>query len=199
MFIQMVQGTCAQQDDMKMLVDDWCGEMADQPGWLGGTYGFTDDNQFVGVVRFDSKASCDAYCERGGSALWWAAASDLFDGTPEIHQSDDVSIMLDGGSDDAGFVQIMRGHVKDADRLRRMTTDQEMTAMLHQARPDVIGSTLIIEDDGTFIETIFFTSEDEARIGEKQEMPEAVADEMAEAMADVEYIDLHRPWFGRHH
>ena len=96
MFIQMVQGPCSHQDDMRMLVDDWCGDMADQPGWLGGTYGFSDDDRFVGVVRWDSKAACDAYCAREGSAWWWAGACEVMEGMPEIHQSEDVSMMLNG-------------------------------------------------------------------------------------------------------
>ena len=199
MFIQMVQGACGQQDDMRMLVDDWCGEMADQPGWLGGTYGFTDDDRFVGVVRWDSKAACDSYCAREGSAWWWAGACEVMDGDPEVHQSEDVTLMLQGGSDDAGFVQVMQGKVGDAELLRRLTSDQEMTAMLHQARPDIIGSTLIIEDDGTFVETIAFTDEASARVAEKKDMPAEVSADMETAMRDVNYIDLHHPWFGRHH
>ena len=38
--------------------------------------------------------------------MWWAGAEALFDGSCEIHESEDVSMMLDGGSDDAGFVQV---------------------------------------------------------------------------------------------
>lgn len=196
MFIQMVQGACAQQDDMRMLVDDWCGSMAERPGWLGGTYGFTDSGDFVGVVRFETAAACRDYRETDDAALWWASACEMFDGNPEIHQSEDVSIMLDGGADDAGFVQVMRGRVGDADKLRQLMTDQEMTSMLHEARPDIIGATLMIEDDGHFTETIAFTDEESARRGEQLEMPAEVAEEFQSAMAEVQYLDLHKPWFG---
>ena len=198
MFIQMVQGSCSRQDDMRMLVDNWCTDMATPPGWLGGTYGFTDEGNFVGVVRYDSREACLATCARPEAGMWWAGALDCFEGMPELHESSDTMMMLDGGSDDAGFVQIMRGRVGNVDKLRRMTGDTEMTAMLHQARPDIIGGTLAIEADGTFIETIAFTSEDEARVAEKQDMPAEVMADMAEAMADVQYVDLHRPWFRSH-
>jgi len=197
-FIQMVQGGSAQQDDMRMLVDDWCRGMAERPGWLGGTYGFTDDGTFVGVVRYESEAACREICATDDAALWWACAESLFSAGPEIHQSEDVSIMLDGGSDDAGFVQVMRGRVADADKLRRLMTDQAMTSMLHQARPEIIGGTLLIEDDGSFTETIAFTDELAARRGEAMDMPAEVAAEFEGAVADVQYFDLHRPWFGHH-
>ena len=198
MFIQMVQGRCSRQEDMRMVVDDWCTSMASQPGWLGGTYGFTDDSSFIGVVRFDSQDACERACERDDAGMWWAAAAQCFDSGPELHESSDVTMMLNGGSDDAGFVQIMRGRVGNVDKLRRMTGDTEMTNMLSQARPDIIGATLAIEDDGHFIETIAFTSEAEAREREQMEMPAEVAGDMAEAMAEVEYLDLHRPWFRSH-
>jgi len=198
-FIQMVQGACSQEDDMRMLVDEWCERMGDVPGWLGGTYGFTDDGHFVGVVRYESATACKETCAASDAGAWWAAAEEMFDRPPEIHQSEDVMIMLDGGSDAAGFVQVMRGKVGNSDTLRRIMTDQDMTSMLHQARPDILGATMLIEDDGTFTETISFTDEDSARKGETMEMPAEVAADLQEAMAEVDYYDLHKPWFGRHH
>jgi len=199
MFIQMVQGRCSRHDEMRGVVDDWCAMMADRPGWLGGTYGFTDDGRFVGVVRFDSSDACQESSTGDGAAMWWAGAEALFDGPCRIHESEDVSMMLDGGSDSAGFVQVMRGRVGDADTLRHITSDTQMTSMLHEARPEIIGATLAMEPDGTFLETIAFTDEDSARKGEQLDMPQEVRDQLMAAMTDVEYLDLHQPWFATHH
>ena len=33
-------------------------------GWLGGTYGFTDDNTHVGMVRFDSRETAARHSTR---------------------------------------------------------------------------------------------------------------------------------------
>lgn len=198
MFIQMVQGRCDRQDEMRGLVDDWCGAMADQPGWLGGTYGFTDDGRFVGIVRFENSTVCRNNASTSDAAMWWAGAEALFEGSCEIHESEDVSMMLDGGSDDAGFVQVMRGTVADADKFRHVMTDTEMTNMLHQARPEIIGATLAMEPDGTFIETVAFTDEASARKGEQTDMPAEMQSEFESAMTDVEYLDLHHPWFAAH-
>lgn len=198
MFIQMVQGGCAQQDDMRMLVDDWCKAMSERPGWLGGTYGFTDDGSFVGVVRYESAAACRELCSSDDAALWWACAETLFTGAPEIHQSEDVAIMLEGGSDDAGFVQVIQSRVKPENRARLLDLVQREEAELSKYRPDVIGGTIAIDEDGVVTETVAFTSESEARIGEKREMPAEVAQQFDEQMTlveDVTYIDLHHPWF----
>ena len=43
---------------------------------------------------------------------------------------------------------------------------------LHQARPEILGGTIAIEPDGTFTQTVAFTTEDAAREGESTEMPE---------------------------
>jgi hypothetical protein len=199
--MQMVTGACARQDEMRAVVDDWCADMAMRDGWLGGTYGFTDDDQFVGIVRFSSQRAYDACCASTDAGAHWAGALLCFDATPEIHQSEDVTIMLDGAFDEAGsaqFVQVIRGRATHPDRLRNMVADQEMTAMLHQARPEIVGATLLIEDDGSYTETIAFTDEAAARRGEQLEMPADVAADWQSAVGDAQYSDLHRPWFAKH-
>ena len=70
--------------------------------------------------------------------------------------------------------------------------------VLHEMRPDILGATLAIEPDGTFTETIAFTSEAEAREGEKKEMPDMpsdVRDTLEMAMQGATFYDLHHPWF----
>ena len=61
-----------------------------------------------------------------------------------------MTLFLDGGSDQAGFVQIIQGRVEDPSRIKAMLAD---TSMLHEMRPEIIGGTLAIEPDGSFTET----------------------------------------------
>ena len=75
----------------------------------------------------------------------------------EFHDCDDVTLMMDGGSDDAGFVQVIRGKVDDAARLKAMMDDTERCSTRRGRRSSA--ATLAIEADGTFIETIAFTDE----------------------------------------
>ncbi|HSV38382.1 MAG TPA: hypothetical protein VLI04_06430 [Nocardioidaceae bacterium] len=194
MFIQIIQAKCTRQDEAKALVDRWIEEMGPHAiGWLGGTYGFTDDDMFVGVVRFESREKAMENSQHPRQGEWWAEMEKCLDGPAEFHDCDDVTLMLNGGSDDAGFVQMIRGKVDDADTLRAMMTDTEA---LHEMRPDILGGLLAIEDDGTFTETVFFTSEEDARRYEVEApMPAEMQQQMEMAMHDVSYIDLHRPWF----
>jgi hypothetical protein len=63
---------------------------------------------------------------------------------------------------------------------------------MREQRPDIIGGTFALEDDGTFINTIAFTDETSAREGEKNSSP---PEEMMTLMSDLRYYDLRDPWF----
>ena len=193
MFIQIIQGKCTRQDECREMGERWRRELGPgAEGWLGGTYGFTDDDQFMAIVRFDSRESAAKNSQRPEQGAWWREMEALFEGPVEFHDCADVTLMMDGGSDDAGFVQVIRGKVDDPTTMKKMMTDTEQ---LHEMRPEIIGGTLAIEEDGTFIETIAFTDEESARRGEQTAMPEDVRRAMESAMHDVSYADLHHPWF----
>lgn len=196
MFIQIIQGRCTRHDEMRAMADRWREELSDGAhGWLGGTYGFTDDDLFVGVVRFTDRAAAMANSQRPEQGAWAEQMLALMDGPMEYHDCDDVTLMMDGGSDDAGFVQVIRGRIEDPARLKALMTD---TDVLHEARPEIIGATLAIEPDGTFTETVSFTDEAAARSAEARDMdgmPEDVRATIQEAMANATFYDLHHPWF----
>ena len=193
MFIQIIQGKCTRQQECRDLIERWQREVAPAAdGWLGATYGFTDDDHLIAIVRFESREAAAANAARPEQDQWWAEMEALFEGPVEFHDCDDVTLLMDGGSDDAGFVQIIRGKVDDTATLKAMMTDTER---LHEARPDIIGGTLAIEEDGTFTETVAFSDEESARRGEQVQMPDDVRRSMESAMHDVSYVDLHHPWF----
>lgn len=193
MFIQMIQAPCSRQEEAHELIDEWRRDLSPgASGWLGGTYGFTDDGHLMAVVRFMSRDEAMASSERPEQTAWSERMAAIMDGPVEFHDCDDVTLMMGGGSDQAGFVQIIRGRVEDTSRLKALMAD---TTMLHQMRPDIIGATLAIEADGSFVETISFTSESAARAGEQIEPPPEVRRELDYAMQGATFHDLHRPWF----
>lgn len=193
MFIQIIQGKCTRQDELHALADEWRRDLAPgAAGWLGGTYGFTDDDMFVGVVRFESREAAAANSERPEQGAWAERMNALMDGPVEFHDCDDVTLLMDGGSDQAGFVQVIRGRVEDPERLKAMLAD---TTTLHEMRPDIIGATLALEPDGTFTETVAFTDEESARAGERAAPPAEVRRELDYALQGATFYDLHRPWF----
>jgi len=200
MFIQVVQGTCTRQDELRALGEAWRTEVSPGAvGWLGGTYGFTDDNIFIAVVRFESREAAMANSKRPEQSAWAERMTALMDGPVEFHDCDDVTTFLGGGSDDAGFVQVIRGKVEDPEPMKAMLAD---TTMLHEMRPEILGGTIAFEPDGTFTETVAFTDEASARKGEQRQPPAdvqqamaKVMEQMTQVMRDAVFYDLRSPWF----
>jgi hypothetical protein len=63
-------------------------------------------------------------------------------------------------------------------------------------RPDVLGLLRAWTGPNSYVETVCFTSEDEARANEAKDPPPELAEMMAEfgdLMSEVEFIDLHDP------
>jgi hypothetical protein len=133
-----------------------------------------------------------ANSRRPEQTAWAQQMMGLMDGPVEFHDCDDVMMFLDGGSDEAGFVQVIQGKVDDPSRIKAMLAD---TTMLHEMRPDIIGGTLAMEPDGSFTETISFRDEDSARAGEQAEPPAEIRSELESMMAGATFYDLHHPWF----
>ena len=75
-----------------------------QPLASGRIFFHFDDDQFVGVIRFDSREAAMRNSERPEQGEWAKRMTALIDGSVEYHDCDDVTLMFDGGSDDAGYV-----------------------------------------------------------------------------------------------
>lgn len=197
MFMQIIQGKVRDQEAVRTTMDRWLAELAEgAQGWLGGTFGITDDDMFVAVVRFESEEAARRNNHRPEQGEWWREMESHFDGPVTFHDCKDVMLLLGGGSDEAKFVQVIQGRVRDRERAHALA--EQSSQLISAYRPDVLGATIAIDDDGYFTETVAFTNEDEARRSEKQELPRDAAQFFEEEMSlldDVSYLDLHRPWF----
>jgi hypothetical protein len=192
-FIQVIQGKTSQPDELRTLAESWQDEgRVGSVGYLGGTYGVTDDGTFLGIVRFTSREDAMANSARPETNAFAEKMGALMSGPVEFHDCGDVTQFLDGGSDDAGFVQVISGHLDDPAPLKAMADD---TGDLRAMRPEIIGGTLAISDGGRFFQTVYFTDEASARKGEQIEPPEEIRGSLEAMMADATFYDLRRPWF----
>ena len=193
MFIQVIHGKTSRGDELRSLAEAWRDEGGvGAVGYLGGTYGVTDGGDFLGVIRFASRDEAMANSARPETGAFAEKMAVLMDGPVEFHDCDDVTTLLDGGSDEAGFVQVIAGHVDDPGPIKALAHD---TGDLRAMRPEIIGGTLALKPDGTYFQTIYFTDEDSARKGEQMEPPAEVRVELDTMMAGARFYDLHRPWF----
>ena len=168
----------------------------DATGWLGSTEGITDDGRLVVLARFESEDAARANSERPEQGAWWESLAANLDGEASFFESSDVDVDLVGDPDTAGFVQVIRGRVSDTARARQLATDD--SGAWARYRPDIMGSIMLTHGDGEYVMAIYFTSEAEARVGEKSEPPDelrATIEEMsALEVGEVTYFDLRDPW-----
>ena len=196
MFIQVIQGRTSDADGLRAAIDRWEKDLAPgAAGWLGSTGGVTADGRAIAVVRFESEEAARRNSERPEQDRWWRETEKLYDGGATFKESSDVVVDLQGDPDRAGFVQIMQGRTSDPARARQlMTQDPEMWATF---RPDVIGSVEALHDGGAYTMVLYFTSEAEAREGERKEVPlelRATMDEMEKLTVEQpEFFDLTQP------
>jgi hypothetical protein len=138
-FIQIIQGRATNPDGIRTELDRWKAELAPgADGWLGSTAGITDDGYFIAVVRFASEELARRNSDRPEQDAW---SSQLAQHLAEVafHDSTRVHTYKQGGSDQAGFVQIIQGHSPDLDRLAALGRAQE-PQMAEQA-PHILGMT----------------------------------------------------------
>jgi hypothetical protein len=197
MFAQVIQGRTSDADAMRAAMDRWMEDV--QPGsigWLGSTVGVADDGRFVAVARFESAEAAARNSERPEQSRWWEETQRLFDGEVTFADSEDVEVDLSGDPDRAGFVQVMQGRVTDPARAKELVARMS-TQDMADFRPEILGSAMINHDPDRWTQVIYFTSEAEAREGERKEAPPEVQAVMEELMAlspePPDFIDLRQP------
>ena len=197
MFVQVITADVADAEGLSRQEDIWEKELRPgAEGFLGSTSGVTEDGRLIVVARFESEEAAQHNSVRPEQGSWWAETEKTLQNV-EFQTSEKAVMMGGGGSNDAGFVQVMRGRVLDAAKLDELWSrvDEFRDAMADH-RPDVIGDLIVVHDDGSYSDVIYFTSEAEARANEKKELPpemKAMFEEWMSAATVDEYLDLKSP------
>jgi hypothetical protein len=196
MYVQVIEGRAADPARMKSLMERWMEELRPgASGFLGTTAGVAPDGRSIAIVRFDSAEAARANSDRPEQGRWWAEMEACYDGEVTFAESEDAEQFLAGGSNDAGFVQVMKGTGIDRESAARLDAVFEQHAA--EYRPDLIGSLRVWTADDSAYDISYFTSEAEARAGEAKPMPPALQElssEWQELMARTEFLDLSDPW-----
>jgi len=195
-FVQVIQAKTSDADALEGQFDRWVEELAPgADGWLGTTAGVTADDAFIALARFESEEAARANSDRSEQGKWWEETSKHIEGDVTFHDCDDVRTYLEGGSDEAGFVQVMQGRVSDRERFRSI--QDELLAGLQEERPEVLGMAEAWDDDDVITTAVYFASEHTAREGEGRAVPADVReklDEMRSLVENLVYFDLEEPW-----
>ncbi|HEX2062862.1 MAG TPA: hypothetical protein VHE80_00410 [Acidimicrobiales bacterium] len=195
MFIQVIQGKTSDAEALRQQFDRWKEEVAQgAEGYLGSTAGVAEDGTFVALARFESEEAARANSDRPEQGSWWEETSRHFDGEVTFRDCTEVYLHHGGGSDKAGFVQVIQGRATDKERLQAM--DEEFLPQIIELRTEILGA--VDAWDGDHVTSaVYFASEHTAREGEGQVLPGELQESFNEwqsLMEDLTYIDLKDPW-----
>ena len=182
MFIQVTHGRATNPPGIRRDLGRWRRQLAaGADGWLGSTTGITEDGWSLSVIRFASEDHARRNGERPEQREWWRDASQHL-ARVVVHGARKVHTYLDGGSDAAGFVQIIQGRTDDMERMVSLGCD-------HNEAPHILGRTLAEHDDrpGEFTQTTYFSSEQDARRAEHE------PSELRSLMTNLRSFDLRDP------
>jgi hypothetical protein len=197
MFVQVIEGKVSDKSGLRRQMDRWETELRPgAAGFLGSTAGVTEDGIGFAIARFESSAAAHANSERAEQGAWWSETEKCFDGPVSFTDSEDVEAFLGGGSNDAGFVQVMKTATGPG---RAVVKDLDERFEKHAStwRPDLIGGLRVWTGETSTVEVNYFTSQAEARANEAKVPPAELVElfaQYSDAFANTEYLDLLDPW-----
>ena len=166
MFIQIIEGKTSDAAGFRRFLEERRPEaMKGAIGFLGATTAIAPDGTVVTMARFESIEKAGKNAARPEQTAFFEELQTYLAGEPTFHESTEVETFLGGGSDDAGFVQFMIGTAPD--KATAKASEMEMMPTLESMRPDVLGG-ITAWDGDWWCQAIYFTSEAEAREGEKK-------------------------------
>jgi hypothetical protein len=193
MFIQVIEGKVKDAALLESQMESWQREI--KPGakdYLGSTAGITPDGRGVTLARFESEEAAKANSERPEQGRWWRETAKAFDGDPTFHDCREVDTMLGGGSNDAGFIQVIEARAKSKEQMRSRRAEFE--ERLRDRRPDIMGMVIAWHGDDGFTQAVYFRSEEDARRGEMETQKDELRQEFMSLMeGQPTFFDLTKP------
>ena len=197
MFVQVIEGKVSDKAGLHRQMERWEAEIRPgATGFLGSTGGVTDDGVGFAIARFESATAAKANSDRVEQGEWWSETEKCFSGPVSFTDSEDVEEFLSGGSNDAGFVQVMK-NANGPGRAVVKGLDAGFEKHASTFRPDLIGGVRVWTGENSTVEVNYFTSEAAARENEGKEPPPELAElfaQYADVMANTEFLDLREPW-----
>ncbi len=150
------------------------------------TAGVTADGRFIAVTSVESGGSA-----RAANGDWRG----VLNGQVRVSNGTRTDVFAPGDLWCARFVQVVQGQVTDLDEARRHKASLEEALAAHL--PCLLGTLTVEHDEERFTRVLYFTTEEEARTGER-DMPAAVRrrDEPALRLlvGPLQFLDLRDPW-----
>jgi hypothetical protein len=194
MFIRVIEGQVLAKALLRNSWEQLQNALSAHNGWLRSAGGVDDQGRFVGRMDFRSEDAAEKMLREPEIELW---LKDLFEhlDSPARSTSSQGSVLIEPSGEPAGFLQFIRAEASDPERFTAVNDAFQVEVRQH--RPDVVGSSIVWLDDERFLETVLFSSEQDARSAESREFPGGIAGlfgELMQLMSNIDYMDVRDPW-----
>src|SRR4051794_7877182 len=147
MFVQIIQGKVKDADLLARQSERWVKEIKPGvKGYLGSTTGVTPDGRGITIARFESAKAAAANSNNEQQSAWWNETAKAYDGEPTFIDCTATDTMFGGGSNDAGFGQVIQGRGQDEGAMRSEMGSME--SRLGTSRPGICGRARAWDRDG---------------------------------------------------
>lgn len=198
MFVRVIDAAVVSKALLRNAWDHLHDELARTDVWSASVGGVGSNGRFLATMCFTSPSGTDVLESDPLVARWWADLH-LHLEEPTVQDSTSADILIPGGSEAATFVQFIRGRSSDPERMSAINKAMQAEVQMH--RPEILGSSIAWHAGGVFTETVYFTSEQEARLGESREFPGGIKglfEELMQLVQEIAYIDVRSPWMTAH-
>ena len=192
MFVQVIKGKTKDEAGLRKQTEKWVSDLKPgATGFLGSTGGIGTDGTFITIARFESEEAAKKNSDRPEQGEWWKETEQYLD-NPTFVDSTEIDEILDGGSNDAGFIQVMQGTISDKEKAREL--GRQLEPELKKNRPDILGGVVVWHPGSDeFTQVMYFKSEAEAREHEAASDNDGPPDEWTSLFGEITYIDLTEP------
>ncbi|MCA1696517.1 MAG: hypothetical protein LC749_18340, partial [Actinobacteria bacterium] len=109
MFAQVIKGRAKDEAALRQQFDLWAREVGPRvEGFLGCTTGISKEGIWITVARFESEDAARRASDKPEQDKWWRETEHFLEDV-SFKDCPQVDEILGGGSNDAGFVQVMQG------------------------------------------------------------------------------------------
>src|SRR3712207_4127250 len=119
MFVQVIQAKVTDPQGLRKQWDVWQSDLKpNSNGFLGSTAGIAEDGTFILGARFESAEAARSNSDKPEQGEWWQETERYLE-SPVFYDCTPVDEWGDGGSDSAGFVQVIQGYA-DRDLMQKV-------------------------------------------------------------------------------
>lgn len=198
MFVRTIRARVSVKPLLRNAWDHIAEALSGRPGWCSAVAGIPQPHAFIASLEFTDGTSAAAALADPPVTRWLKEVENCLEDIVVVDSSEGETL-LSGPRQEARFLQIIEARTTDKERW--IAINEAMQEVMRTHRPEVLAASIAWHGGDRFTETVYFTSEQEAREKESREFPGGMVGLFGELMnlvEDLTYTDVRAPWIRVH-